>query len=91
MVNLGPNTALETFLKNQEKITTTYDESMHEHDLNVYLEGSIKQIVLYFKPGEYEDVIEKFAGLMQDFKVESHTEAVMKLMEHYEKTKSKKA
>lgn len=92
-VNLGDITTLDTFIKVQKQLDEdlAVDESLHEHDLSVFLEGSIKQIVLYFDPKGYEQVLDRLAGVMNDFKVESHTEGFMKLLEYYESRSTKKA
>lgn len=54
--------------------------------LDIFMNASIKQIVLYFQAEEYADIVGRFARVRQQTGVESNTEAVVKLLEHYENT-----
>ena len=52
--------------------------------LESYLQGNIKQIVLYFKGDEFEPIIERMQEVMNKEGVETHTDAFLKLLEFYE-------
>ncbi len=52
--------------------------------LDSYLDGNIRQVVLYFKKDEYEVVLPRIEAVMKATGVESHTEAFLKLLEEYE-------
>lgn len=58
--------------------------------LDSYLDGNIRQIVLYFKKDEYEAVLPRMEKVMTQEALESHTEAFLKLLEHYESTRTEK-
>lgn len=60
------------------------DEHTLEDTMSSYLDGGIKQIVLYFKNEEYEQIMEDMKRLMDEFQVESHTEVFLKLKELHE-------
>lgn len=52
--------------------------------MDSYLEGNIKQIVLYFKSEEFESAVARLDRAMADFGVESHTEAILALLDEHE-------
>lgn len=53
--------------------------------LDSYLEGNIKQIVLYFKSEDFDGVVARFDNLMAYYKVDNHTEAILRMLEDWEK------
>lgn len=63
-------------------------ESQQEvtHDADTFLEGSIKQLVLYFPGPEFDSLIERMNKVMAATGSESHSEAFKKLLDHYEAT-----
>ncbi len=69
------------------------DKSMLDHDMDTYLDGNIRQIVLYFKKEQFDQIIPRMDNLMKDMDVPNHTEVFLKLLEHYENSggKSKKS
>lgn len=52
--------------------------------MDAYLDGTIKQIVIYFSKDEFDTVIPRLEAAMQDYGVENHTECVLKLLEEHE-------
>ena len=58
------------------------------HALDSYLDGNIRQVVLYFKKEEYEQVLPRLEAVMVKEGVESHTEAFLKMLEHHESTRT---
>lgn len=52
--------------------------------MDAYLDGTIKQIVIYFTKEEFDIVIPRLEKCMQDFGVTSHTEAILKLLDEHE-------
>lgn len=58
--------------------------------LDSYLDGNIRQVVLYFKKEEYEAILPRIEAVMQSEKVESHTEAFIKMLETYENSRTQK-
>lgn len=58
--------------------------------LEVYNQGMIKQIVLYFEANEYDLIISKFEILRKSLGVETNTELIQKLLEYYEQTSANK-
>jgi hypothetical protein len=63
------------------------DDEMLSKSMDSYLEGNIKQIVLFFKADQFDETVKRFDALMVDFGVDNHTEAVMRAVEFYEKNK----
>lgn len=55
-----------------------------EEKLRVFETNSIKQIVLYLEDAKYKEVIRKFREIMEASNLESTTDVVLKLLEHYE-------
>lgn len=51
-----------------------------------YLAGNVKQVVLYFSSEEFEDVVTRLDRVMSQTGATSHTEAFLKLLQHYEDT-----
>jgi len=60
------------------------DESMLDTSMDTYLAGNIKQIVLYFGSEEFEKIVPRLDKVMEQEGVGSHTEVLIKLLEHYE-------
>lgn len=56
--------------------------------MDAYLDGTIKQIVIYFSKDEFETVIPRLETAMQDFGVENHTEVILKLLEEHERNRA---
>lgn len=54
------------------------------NSLDSYLEGTIKQIVLFFNNEEYAKIVEWLEKMMKEFGVNSHTEVFLKLKDFYE-------
>lgn len=58
--------------------------------LDSYLDGSIRQIVLYFKKEDYEATLKRLENITLEHGIESHTKALLFLLDHYENTRTKK-
>lgn len=56
--------------------------------MDSYLDGNIRQVVIYFTAEQYNEVIPKLDAIMQKNGVTNHTEAFLKILEHYENTMS---
>lgn len=54
--------------------------------LDFYLNGNIKQVVLYFDPATYLDVVERLTKVMIDNNLDSNTSTVVFLLDQYTKT-----
>lgn len=52
--------------------------------MDSYLEGNIKQIVLYFKAEDFENAVARLDQVMKDTGTESHTDAVLALLDEHE-------
>lgn len=52
--------------------------------LDLYLNGQIKQIVIYFKPDEYLDIMARIEHFMGEMDVATNTDVFVKLMEFWE-------
>lgn len=78
-------------LKDDESVLQdrSVDDNIMRDREETFLQGTIKQIYLFYSNEEYEKVIEKFKELMVDFGVDNHTLVVNKLIEHYENCKSR--
>ncbi len=61
------------------------DKSDLEQTMDSYLEGNIKQIVLFFTAEEFENVMPRMEALMKELNVQNHTEAFLKILEEHEK------
>lgn len=66
------------------------DKDVLDKDLDTYLDGNIRQIVLYFKKEQFDVVMPKMEKLMETFQVENHTEVFLKLLEYYENSTTAK-
>lgn len=64
------------------------DESRLDDTLNTYLDGNIKQVVLYFKKDEYDGIIERLEKVKEHTNSADFTEVFEVVLEHYENTKS---
>lgn len=60
------------------------------NSLDSYLDGNIRQVVLYFKKDEYEAVLPRIEKVMVETGVESHTEAFLKMLENWEQNRQAK-
>jgi len=61
------------------------DKSDLTQTMDSYLEGNIKQIVLFFTAEEFENVMPRMEKLMTQLGVQNHTEAFMKILEEHER------
>ena len=57
------------------------DKSDLDESLDTYLNGNIKQIVLYYDNAQYQDIVEKLANLGERFNIEDNTGIITKLIE----------
>tara|TARA_R100000988_G_C4000142_1_gene168472 strand:- start:1116 stop:1721 length:606 start_codon:yes stop_codon:yes gene_type:complete len=64
------------------------DQNPLSKSMDTYIEGVVKQIVLYFNAEEFKEVMEKIENLKKEFKVENANEVFIKLIEYYEKSKN---
>ena len=55
--------------------------------LDYYLNGAVKQIVLYFDATTYLNAVERLTRIMEAENLDSNTSTVLHLLEHYEATK----
>lgn len=69
------------FVNDEEIKIDTNDLS---HRMEAYLEGSIKQVVIYFSAEQFDDIIPRFELAMQKIGVENHTDLIIRLLEEYE-------
>lgn len=65
------------------------DETTLNEDLATYLQGNIKQIVLYFKNEQFDSVCRLLDYVMEFYGVENHTEAFLKVLEYWQNENSK--
>lgn len=56
--------------------------------MDSYLDGNVRQVVLYFSAEQYDDVIPRLEAVMQKENLPSHTDAFLKLLEFYENFKA---
>ena len=63
---------------NPEDLTKTMDS---------YLEGSIKQIVIFFTAAQFEDIVPRLQAIEEELGTENHTDTFIKLLEFYEQSK----
>lgn len=57
------------------------DKSDLDESLDTYLNGNIKQIVLYYDNAQYQDIIDKLGSLGERFNIEDNTGIITKLIE----------
>lgn len=58
--------------------------------MDSYIDGNIKQIVIYFKNEDYETVLTRLDAVMKAEGLEDHTAAILKLLDVYENTRPEK-
>lgn len=63
-----------------------FNKTPHEA-LDFYLNGNIKQIVLYYDPATYLSVVERLTKVMMDNNLDSNTSTVIHLLDEYDKAK----
>ena len=68
----------------EQNIGLEKDTNRLAHSAESYLDGNIRQIVLYFKPEEFNETIKKLDKVMQEKSLESHTEVFLHLLDFYE-------
>jgi len=72
------------------KETVTYGDNESgltpDERLDIFMNATIKQIVLYFTNDEFEDVIARMQAVSKAHSLDNNTEVVLKLLEHYEAT-----
>lgn len=75
-----------------EPIELGVEENLHKNEVDVdnynnqletYLGGSIKQIVLYFKQEEYDKLIPELEVMMREMSVQSHSELFLELVKRH--------
>ncbi len=92
-LDLGYTTGLDILLARLgpegEEIERAVDQDTTDQKLETYLEGGIRQIVLYFSKEEYEQVVDKFNQVRESENVTNNTEVVLKLFKVYEDTRNK--
>lgn len=64
--------------RDQDVDTTSTDK------LDAYMNGTVKQIVLYFDNDQYEDVVPRMEALRDTFGVDNNTDLFLKLLESAE-------
>ena len=64
------------------------DKNPLQSDLDTYLDGSIKQIVLYFQKSEYDEIIDRLEAIQLESGLTSFTDVFKLMLETYENTKS---
>lgn len=64
------------------------DKDMLAKSMDSYLDGNIKQIVLYFKSENFDDIMKRLDTVMAKEKLPSHTDAFIKLLDTYENTQA---
>lgn len=62
----------------------SYDKIQESRKAESYLTNTIKQIMLFFTPDQYEIVLKRMEQLAKEFNVKSNTDIFMKLIEHYD-------
>lgn len=71
----------EIEMDNNDSLTKTMDS---------YLDGSIKQIVLYFKNDEYAELIPRLENHVKELGFENYSDLFIKLLDVYENSTSRK-
>ena len=60
------------------------DESPLKHELSTYLDGSIKQVVLYFSAEQYEELIPRLEKLRENGDFKNYSELFLAAIDTYE-------
>lgn len=71
---------------NDDDTEPQFDMGNSHNGLKSYINSKVKQITLFLTNEQYEDTIEKLAGLMEYEKLESNTDAVLWLIKYYYET-----
>lgn len=66
------------------------DKSTMDENLDTYLTGNIKQIVLYFENAEYEEVIARLEKIKTEYSLENNTSAFLTLLTIAEDQRARK-
>lgn len=62
-----------------------------DEKLDMFLSATIKQIVLYFQNDEYDVIVARLAAVRERENVDNNTDAVVRLLDHYENVTRTKA
>ena len=70
--------------------TTESDPNPLAGSAQTYLEGNIKQIVLFFDNKSYQEIMPKVEQIMKHFKFDNHTDTFLKIFDDWWKLNEKK-
>lgn len=68
--------------------TVSQDKDGLSKSMDSYLEGNIKQIVLYFKNEDFDATVARLDAAMADFGLQSHTDVIVALLKEHEDSKA---
>ena len=89
-INLYKTSTLEEVLQNlqdkQNAMRGEADMDTTDGKLETYLNGTIRQIVLYFSVAEYEQVLKRIEAVTPKLQAENNTSVFLKLLEAYERS-----
>lgn len=83
-VDLGYTTGLDELGKLDVKVDLEVDKNTMDEKLERYQNATIKQVVLYFKAEEFDDVLARLETVMEGLEVDNHTEAFLHILDFYE-------
>jgi len=83
-IDLGFTVALSDIGETNLAQNVETDRSKVSDDLDTYMNSQIKQVVLYFKIEEYEQVLSRLQAVMDNESIESHTGVLTYLLQRYE-------
>lgn len=85
-VDLGGSVSIEKVLSTfgPASVERTTDSDNTDDKLQTYLEGAIRQIVLYFTVDQYQDVVSRLEAIREKHHLEDNTAAFLLLLDHYD-------
>jgi len=89
LLNYGFSDADLDFMPRSKDILTK-DEDTLKDSMSTYLEGNVKQIVLYMKGDEYDALLKRVNKIQEEDGFENHTELFVKAFDEYESNRNSK-
>lgn len=88
MVGLGySDLDIADLLRRVSPSESTSSGLTNAEKLDIYNEGTIRQIILYYSPDQYEDLLVRMRVIMAELSIQTNSDVLTALVSHYESTR----
>ena len=88
MVGLGySDLDIADLLRRVSPSESTSSGLTNAEKLDIYNEGTIRQIILYYSPDQYEDLRVRMRVIMAELSIQTNSDVLTALVSHYESTR----